>query len=125
MFCIVILAMWPVSYSDSILCYFGQTWGVMLVNGRVTQPLFGRPTALHAGRGWGFVYDGWIPATDDISMPLWFLLALAAMPTAILWDRDRRTAKPGLCRQCGYDLRASKKTCPECGSSVPGAAQSV
>ena len=48
-------------------------------------------------------------------MPFWCLLVLTAIPTAILWHRDRRTVKPGCCRQCGYDLRASKKVCPECG----------
>ncbi len=51
-----------------------------------------------------------------VNMPLWMLLTLAAIPTAILWRRDRRTVKPGCFRQCGYDLRASKKTCPECGT---------
>ena len=52
-----------------------------------------------------------------IGVPLWTLLTLAAIPTAILWRRDRRP-KPGHCGQCGYDLRASKKTCPECGTAI-------
>ncbi len=54
----------------------------------------------------------------QIIMPFWFLLTLAAIPTAILWHRDRRTVKPGCCRVCGYDLRASKKKCPECGTAI-------
>ncbi len=51
-------------------------------------------------------------------IPFWSLFTLAAIPTAILWRRDRRTVKPGCCLTCGYDLRASKKTCPECGAHV-------
>ena len=54
----------------------------------------------------------------SFSMPFWCLLTLAAIPTAVLWHRDRRTVKPGCCLTCGYDLRASKKTCPECGTDV-------
>ena len=53
-----------------------------------------------------------------VMAPLWIFLTLAAIPTAILWHRDRRTVKPGHCRMCGYDLRASKKVCPECGTAV-------
>ena len=48
----------------------------------------------------------------------WLLLTLATIPTAHLWLRDRRTVKPGCCPVCGYDLRASKKTCPECGTLI-------
>ncbi len=53
-----------------------------------------------------------------IEIPYWLLLTLAAIPTAILWHRDRRTVKPGYCGVCGYDLRASKKKCPECGTPI-------
>ena len=52
-------------------------------------------------------------------LPFWLFLTLAAIPTAILWHRDRRRVKPGCCKTCGYDLRASKKICPECGTAIP------
>ncbi len=60
------------------------------------------------------------PARGFVSFvaPFWLFLALAAIPTAALWMRDRRTVKPGCCLTCGYDLRASKKTCPECGTAI-------
>ncbi len=50
---------------------------------------------------------------------LWFPVALFACPCYILLRpsyRRRKRKKLGLCVECGYDLRASKDRCPECGS---------
>jgi hypothetical protein len=51
----------------------------------------------------------------------WPLVAAAILPTVWLrrQRRRRRWEKLGLCRKCGYDLRASKERCPECGAPIP------
>jgi hypothetical protein len=53
--------------------------------------------------------------------PFWIAMFIAAIPPAA-WLRSRRTRKspdPGMCPKCGYDLRASKDRCPECGHRIP------
>jgi hypothetical protein len=43
------------------------------------------------------------------------------LPAAWLGNgyRRKRWPKVGYCRQCGYDLRASRERCPECGTAIP------
>ena len=66
----------------------------------------------------------------SIGVPHWLLACITAYPP-LVWIfrflktsvRRGRTARPsvrGLCRQCGYDLRATSGRCPECGT-VPAA----
>jgi hypothetical protein len=57
-----------------------------------------------------------------VTVPYWFVL----LPLGILifWQflclrRNRQRMKLGLCPACGYDLRASKERCPECGKPCP------
>ncbi len=55
--------------------------------------------------------------TQRVTLPLWLLLLLIAIPTAFLWWRDR-PPKPGHC-PCGYDLTGNVSgVCPECGQSA-------
>jgi hypothetical protein len=47
--------------------------------------------------------------------------AILARISLVLMRRDRhkRRQAAGLCRFCGYDVRASKDCCSECGRSIP------
>ena len=55
----------------------------------------------------------------NLQVPYWFATAVFLLPPALWAARDRRLRKRrrmGLCRRCGYDLRASGGACPECGA---------
>ena len=59
-----------------------------------------------------------------VLVPNWFLLALSVLAPSrwVTLHRGRwrrqRLAAAGLCRRCGYDLRATTDRCPECGLTV-------
>ena len=77
-----------------------------------------------AGRlGFGLEADSWDPVAwvnrTAILLPAWFLALLFSLLPALRlsrWIIDRRLNRPGFCRQCGYDLRATPLRCPECGT---------
>ena len=59
-----------------------------------------------------------------VGIPLWFPTLLFLILPAVWLRRfrsERRKRREGLCRSCGYDLRAHSpgQLCPECGTTVP------
>jgi hypothetical protein len=56
-----------------------------------------------------------------VAIPFWLPVTLFSILPILTIRRIRRSqvrAKRGLCRACGYDLRATLDRCPECGTPV-------
>ena len=57
----------------------------------------------------------------EASLPYWIPTFMTAILPGLWlgrWARRRSRSGSGLCRECGYDLRASPIRCPECGLDV-------
>lgn len=75
----------------------------------------------HLGLYFGW-YIHWGSKYLYLIIPYWVLVAgFGLMPLHWIWfwrrkvRRQKKRIAAGCCEQCGYDLRASKDRCPECG----------
>jgi hypothetical protein len=56
---------------------------------------------------------------ETLALPNWFLCLLSVpLPGvyAVVFASRRQRHQPGLCKNCGYDMRATSERCPECGT---------
>jgi hypothetical protein len=68
----------------------------------------------------------WVPefgkspyATGGLMVPPWMPFLASVVPTLILWWRDLRPPRAGLCSYCGYNLTGNLSgRCPECGEKT-------
>lgn len=85
---------------------------------------------LRVRSSWGFLgFERWNTMSGMgkwitgrvISIPYWFCCCISSLPMAVLYRRRprRQTARHGVCKTCGYDLRATPERCPECGTITP------
>jgi hypothetical protein len=62
----------------------------------------------------------------NLEVPCWLVAAAAGVLPGWqikMWRRRRRRRKrdgQGRCAECGYDLRATRERCPECGAMAKG-----
>jgi hypothetical protein len=94
-------------------------------------PFVARRSAL----GFEWAEDVGVPSPSNVSMPPFLLYRIVGIPHGFFVAcatfpiylqllrrrRLRRRLREGLCFNCGYDLRANKDCCPECG--MPMSAQ--
>ena len=112
----------------AVLAAYGRLH-VAVYGGGIGFAVFKRPIETRL-RLWGPEPIRWFPtvgvsdpgARRSIAftafIPFWCLFPLAAIPTVILWRRDRGFP-PGYCQSCGYDLTGNTTgVCSECGAAA-------
>jgi hypothetical protein len=91
-----------------------RTW--VILNGLPNMRIFGT-RFLGFGIYW-FCFEA--NYAINLFIPLWAVI-FGAIPIPAYWAirRLRTNFRTGYCAQCGYDLRATRERCPECGTIPP------
>ncbi len=144
--CLIILASWGMSIRRA-LSFYHRVWRLSLAGSTVSVlvatkgPYFDDLSEKYRLRGamwysyairpyassdygltWPYLLKcGPTREALETVIPLWLLLLVSAIPTAILFRRDCRRIGPGHCPKCGYDLTKNESgVCPECGVKIQG-----
>ena len=130
------VGLWGVSYHlRPRFCWVSLTATRMCISSRGAMIFVAYDEKRRSLSGWAFLgfdqqgYETflkpevripWGRAALRVVAPLWIPTVLfSAYPLYLKSGvhRRRERKKLGLCLKCGYDLRASKDRCPECGES--------
>lgn len=58
---------------------------------------------------WDFAAPTWVITFSSALLPISYIILMAR--------KRRRIGSAGLCKSCGYDIRATPHRCPECGTA--------
>lgn len=100
-----------------------QSDPIVSVRGALQSQFVGKAGWHTTTIGYGYEGGGGVQERR-LCVPHWGFAGLALI-LPVCWTtprlRSRRRVRRGQCRTCGYDLRASKGRCPECGAAYKAA----
>ncbi len=111
------VAGFPRGKTKKVTCMIGCA---LLTDGMLTARI-GTKTLITDDQNSSFLGFGCsYPANRTYYIPIWSIALVCAVASGLLTVppvlRRRMRTKRGLCLDCGYDLRASRERCPECGT---------